>query len=147
VKGGGHRAADAQKIVEEISAKVAGLNQPPNPTRPNPPPDVTPEVLSAVQRYADAFDRRDVDALRQVWPTMTVQDYGKLKNAFGDASEIQLRVSNQKVDLGIDGETAVVNADITQNYTPKGGKTRVSKDHTVFHFAKSNGAWVIKDLR
>lgn len=147
VKGGGHRAADAQKIVDEINAKVAVLNQPPNPTRPIPPPDVTPEVLAAVQRYADAFERRDVDALRQVWPTMPPADYGKFKSSFSVASGIQLQVANEKVELGADGATAIVNADITRSYTPKGDKPLVSRDHTVFHLVKSKGAWVIKDLQ
>jgi hypothetical protein len=149
IKGGGHRAADAQKIVDDINAKRALLNQPPNPTKPSAPIDDTPAVLAAVQRYADAFDRRDADALRQVWPTMTLQDYGKLKSSFSGASGIQLQLENEKVELGADDTTAVVYADITRNYIPKakGEKPLLSRDHTVFHLVKSKGAWVIKDLQ
>jgi len=146
IKAGGHRAADAQKIVDEINPKLAALNQPPAALKPNSP-DESPMVLAAVQRYANAFDRRDAAALQQIWPSMTAQDYGKLKNAFSSASEIKLQITNEKVDLGGDGVTAVVNADIIQSYTPKGEKARVSRDHTVFHLVKSNGTWVIKDLR
>jgi hypothetical protein len=142
-KGGGHRAADAQKIVDEINAEVAVLNQP----RINPPADEAPAVIAAVQRYADAFDQRDVDALRRVWPTMTPADYGKFKISFAGFSGIQLQVSNEKVELGSDGATAIVNADITRSYTPKGEKPLVSRDHSVFHLVKSKGAWVIKDLQ
>ena len=111
------------------------------------PADETPAVLAAVQRYADAFDRRDVDALRRVWPTLTPTDYGKFKSSFSVASGIQLQVANEKVELGADGATAIVNADITRTYTPKGEKPLVSRDHTVFHLVKGNGAWVIKDLQ
>ena len=80
---------------------------------------------------------------------MTAQDYGKFKNSFGEASGIQIQIANEKVDLGADGATAAVNADITRSYTPKekGEKTLTSKDHTVFHLVKSNGAWVIRDLK
>jgi tRNA A-37 threonylcarbamoyl transferase component Bud32 len=150
LKGGGRHAADAQKIVDEINARVAALsaaNQPANPPKPILPADETPAVLAAVQRYADAFDRRDVDALRRVWPTMTPTDYGKFKSSFSGASGIQLQVANEKVELGADGATAIVNADITRSYTPKGEKPLVSRDHTVFHLVKGNGAWVIKDLQ
>ena len=150
LKSGGRHAADAQKIVDEINARVAALsaaNQPANPPKPIQPADETPAVLAAVQRYADAFDRRDVDALRRVWPTMTPTDYGKFKSSFSGASGIQLQVANEKVELGADGATAIVNADITRSYTPKGEKPLVSRDHTVFHLVKGNGAWVIKDLQ
>ena len=149
MRGGGHRAADAQKIVDDINAKLALLNQPPNPTKPNAPFDETPAVLAAVQRYTDAFDQRDAEALRQVWPTMTPQDYGKFKSSFSGASGIQLQVENEKVELGVDGATAVVNADITRNYIPKakGEKPLLSRDHTIFHLVKNKGAWVIKDLQ
>ena len=140
VNGGGHRAADARKIMGEINAKLDGLSQPPKP-------DEVPSVRAAIQRYMDAFDRRDADALRQAWPTMSDQFYASLKSSFAGASAIQIGVANEKIDLGADGTTAVVNADFTQNYTPKGEKTLVKKDHTVFHLVKSNGNWVIRDLQ
>jgi serine/threonine protein kinase len=148
VKGGGHRAADAQKIAEEIDARVLALSA--AAATPAAPPvvrDETPAVLAAVQRYAAAFDRRDADALRQVWPSMTAQIYGKLKASFAVASDIQLQLANEKVDLAADGASAVVNADITRNYTPKGEKTLVTRDHTIFHLIKSNGNWLIRDLQ
>ena len=150
LKSGGRHAADAQKLVDEINARVAALsaaNQPANPLKPILPADEIPAVLAAVQRYVDAFDRRDVDALRRVWPTMTPTDYGKFKISFSGASAIQLQVVNEKVELGADGATAIVNTDITRSYTPKGEKPLVSRDHTVFHLVKGNGAWVIKDLQ
>ena len=78
---------------------------------------------------------------------MTSQVYGKFKTAFSGASGIHLQLANEKVDLGADGTTAVVSADISRSYTTKGEKPLVSKDHTVFHLAKSNGIWVIKDLQ
>ena len=146
-KSGGHRAADAQKKVDEIGVEFAKLNQPPGPAKVIPPPDETPGVLAAVQRYADAFDRRDVDALRQAWPTMTPKDYDTFKKSFSVASGIQLQLSNEKVELGADVATATVIVDITRSYTPKGDKPLVSRDHTVFHLVKNKGAWVIKDLQ
>jgi ketosteroid isomerase-like protein len=147
IKGGGRRSADAQKFVDEIGARVSALNQPVTPPRVNPPVDETPAVLAAVQRYADAFDRRDADALRQVWPSMTAQIYGRLKASFGAATGIHLKLANENVALGADGTTAIVNADITQQYTPHGEKAQTRTDHTVFHLEKNNGNWVIRNLQ
>jgi eukaryotic-like serine/threonine-protein kinase len=146
VKGGGHRAPDAQKLVAEISSKIDTMNAAASAAaREALISDETTGVRAAIQRYADAFNRRDVDALRQVWPTMTAPDYNKLKSSFGSASGIQLQLANEKVELGTDGTTAVVNVDITRNYTPKGEKTLVTSDHTVFHMVKGSGSWIIKD--
>jgi serine/threonine protein kinase len=149
VRGGGHRASDAQKNVDEINVRLSALNPPPPVSGSSPSrttSNETPAVLAAVQRYADAFDRRDADALRQVWPTMTDPVYSKAKSSFGSASAIHLEVANEKVDLGADGTTATVNADITRNYTPKGEKTRVTRDHTIFHLVKSSGIWSLRDV-
>jgi hypothetical protein len=148
VKGGGHRAADAQKIADEINAKFAALSAAASATASAAiVRDEIQAVLAAVQRYADAFDHRDADALRQVWPLMTTQMYGKFKDSFAVASGIHLQLANQKVDLGTDRATAVVNADITQQYTPKGEKMQTRTDHAVFRLAKISGNWVIQNLQ
>jgi hypothetical protein len=109
--------------------------------------DDTTAVLAAVQRYADAFDRRDADALRRVWPSLTPQSYSRLKASFEGASAIQLQITINKVDIGTDATTAVVDADIIRSYTPRGEKTLITKDHAGFRLIKSNGNWVIRDLQ
>jgi hypothetical protein len=148
VKGGGRHAAEAQKIADEISARVIALNAVAS-AMATPPVvrDETPAVFAAVKQYSDAYEQRNADALRLVWPAMTAQVYGRLKTSFGAASSIHLQLANEKVDLGADGASAVVNADITQQYTPKGDKTQTRTDHTVFHLVKTNGKWVIRDLQ
>jgi hypothetical protein len=148
VKGGGHRAPDALKLVAEINSKIDTMNAAASAAASAAViSDETAAVLAAVQQYADSFSRRDPDALRQIWPSMTTQVYSGLKASFGAASSIRLQLANQKVVLGADGATAVVNADVTQQYTPKGEKTQTRTDHSIFRLAKTNGKWVIVDLR
>jgi hypothetical protein len=159
-RGGGPRAGDAQKfIVAEIDPKIAELSasaagvKPANPAV-GPPVVKSDEVEKAavhvvVQQYADAFQQRDADAVRKIWPYMSKAEYDGSKQSFGYASAIRMNLSNEKVDVAPDGTTATVTVDIAQDFTPKGGKVPLKQvDHTVFHLVKqNNGTWVIKDRK
>ena len=149
-QGNGPHAADAQRSLDEINAKLAALNQPP-PTTPTPP--VKPSgvadsdaVVALVTRYSQAFEQRNADALRQIWPNIGKR-YGGLKNSFESASSIKMQVQTESVSIAPDGNTATVIAQVTQEYTPKGEKPRSAKGRTIFQFAKSNGSWVILDVQ
>jgi hypothetical protein len=155
---GGPHAGEAQRYVGEINAKLTALNKPATPPPAvEAPPVSTPKRESApinpvegdagpravVQRYRQAFDERDADALRQIWPSMG-ERYRKFKEGFGAAKSIQMQVEITDVKMGADGLSATVRATQSQNYTPKsGGKTLSSKDQIVFFLVKSNGNWFI----
>jgi uncharacterized protein YbaR (Trm112 family) len=154
---GGPHAAEAQKYLSEINSKLAALNKPVTPPVVEPPPVSTTKrevpaispvegdagVRAVVLRYQQAFEQRDADALRQIWPSMG-ERYKKFKEGFGAARSIQMQVEIVEVKMGADGVSAIVHAVQTQNYTPKSGsKTMSSKDQIVFYMAKSNGNWFI----
>ncbi len=152
-QGTGPHAADAQRSLDEINAKLAALNQPP-PTPPVAPaksnvpsgPTDNDAVLALVKRYSQAFEQRNADALRQIWPNIGKR-YGGLKNSFESASSIKMQVQTESVSIASDGNTATVIAQVTQEYTPQGQKPRSAKGRTIFQFAKSNGSWVILDVQ
>jgi hypothetical protein len=151
VQAGGPHASDAQRSVDEIGAKLSAMNQPPPPTVP-----VKPEVPSAaanndavlalVKQYSQAFEQRNPDALRQIWPNIGKR-YDGLKNSFESASSIKMQVQTESVKISADGTTASVTAQVTQEYTPRGQKPRSVKGPTTFQFAKSNGSWVITNVQ
>jgi len=157
---GGPHAGEAQKYLNEVNAKLTALNKPAPPVVEAPPvaptkreaPPVSPVesdagVRAVVQRYRQAFEQRDADALRQIWPSMG-ERYRKFKEGFGAAKSIQMQVEIVEVKMGADGGSATVRAVQTQDYTPKGGgKTMSSKDQTVFYMVKANGKWVITQLQ
>ena len=157
IQSGGPHAEEAQKHLLDVNNKLAALNQPvvpesKPPIKPEVPPSVSAnadaDVRAAVQRYVEAFNHRDVDALRQVWPTMGPL-YARLKLSFESASSIREQVDIESVDLSTDGTKAVVKGQVSQLYTPKGAKTKgVVKSASTFHLAKSNSAtWVITDVQ
>jgi len=162
----GPHAGEAQKYLSEINVKLAAMNKPvtPPPVAPPPPVDNTPvvnnkpepppnrdaditSVRAVIQRYQQAFEQRDADALRQIWPSMGDR-YKKYKQNFGAASSIQMQLTIVDIKMGTDGATATVVATQAQEYSPKGGaKTMSSKDQTIFNLVKANGTWVITQIR
>ncbi len=147
---GGPHAGEAQKFVDDISAKLATLNQPPPPATPSKP-DVSSTadsdaLLVLVKRYSQAFEQRNPDALLQIWPTMG-KLYAGYKNSFEKASSIRMQVQTGSVKIAPDGNTATITTQFTEEYTPQGQKPRSVKGQTVFQFAKSNGAWVITSVQ
>jgi ketosteroid isomerase-like protein len=73
--------------------------------------------------------------------------YTRYKNSFEKASSIRMQVQTESVKISADGTTAIVTAQVTQEYTPQGEKPKSVKGRTTFQFAKSNGSWVITNVQ
>jgi eukaryotic-like serine/threonine-protein kinase len=156
IQTGGPHAADAQKLLTEANDKLAALNQlqPPPPVAKPPAkpetssPVVNPEVAvrAAIQRYAQAFNQRDADALRRVWPNMGPL-YARYKTLFQQVSSISMTVDVEKIQFGGDGTTAIVNAQEVQESKMNGYKSGRKQTARTFQLSRSNGAWVITDVQ
>jgi hypothetical protein len=155
IQSGGPHADEAKKYLSDVNSKLALLNQPAvapiaPPVKPETPAPVTvdndAEVRAVIQRYVQAFDQRNADALRQIWPSMGSK-YERYKQIFDLASSIQEHVDIESVNLSADGTKAVVKGQVYQDYAPKGDKIKRARNEVVFHLAKSNGAWLITDVQ
>jgi ketosteroid isomerase-like protein len=153
-KAGGSHATEAANDANQLTQQLAELTRPvPPPVKPNqvlPPAvdlrEVRSEVRSVIQRYIDAFEHRDADALQQVWPKMGDR-YSKFKTSFATASSIRMKLDSEQIDIAAGGDTAVATTVIAQDYTAKGQSTRSIRDRTVFKLSKSNGTWRIDDVQ
>src|SRR5437879_5200439 len=150
VNGNGPHTVDAQKYLSQIPARIAAL-APPSTLTVSPPSktEISPSqsadrdaVLAVVQSYAQAFERRDADALRKIWPTMG-NKYDGIKNSFQLASSIQMQVRVENVEIAPGGMTAVVTTTISQVYRPRRKKPRSSRGQTVFRLAKEGSSWFL----
>jgi len=149
---GGPHANEAQKYVDDINTKIASLNAPP----PAPVAPVKPEVIPAtadhdavvalVKRYSEAYEQRNADALRQIWPNIGKR-YTGLKTSFESASSIKMQLQTENVSIAPDGNTATVIAEFAQEFTPQGKKPQNIKIRDVFQLSKSNGSWIILDVQ
>ena len=151
---GGPHAGEAQRYLSDINTRLNALNQPAPLANPVPKPaapavssgESDADVLAVIQKYRQAFEHRDADALRQIWPSMG-NLYNRYRQSFGGAASIQMQVDIVEVKMGADGASATVKTVVRQEFTPKGGKSMSSKDETTFRLAKSNGTWVIVQVQ
>jgi uncharacterized protein YbaR (Trm112 family) len=156
----GPHADEAQKCVSDITTKLSALNQPPVAVVPSPPtPPAKPETQNAtavdeaavrnvVQTFFRAFEDRNPDELRQVWPTISQKRYDGYKSSFADARSITMQIVSQSVNVSPDGGTATVSTESQQQYTPKFGKSsKKSEASWKFQLAKKNGVWVLTDVQ
>jgi hypothetical protein len=139
----GPRAGDAATYVAEINRKIDVLNRPVQPPPPPPSPPENDLVWRVVQRFIRAFEQRNPAAMKQLWPSMPANKYAGYKQSFDAASEISLRVLSETVNINPGGTTAVVSAQIGQEFKSKDGRTMNRTDVWTFELAKKNGTWVI----
>jgi uncharacterized protein YbaR (Trm112 family) len=152
----GPHTEEAQKCVADITAKLNALNQPPAAVLPPPPAKRETQsttaadetaVRNVVQTFFRAWEERNPDELRQVWPTIPQKRYDGYKGSFADARVITMQIVSQSVNVSPDGGTATVSAESQQQYTSKAGKTSKKSDVWKFQLAKKNGVWVLTDVQ
>jgi hypothetical protein len=160
VQSGGSHADEAQQYLSDVNAKIAALNQPPPPavtapvkptTAPAPAPvastpDNNAAIRSVIHRYEQAFDQRDANALRQVWPGMGNR-YARYQATFAAASAIVMKVQIDTIEVSDDGTTATASGQFSQEFTPKGGKAKQVNNATSFRLSNVNGSWLISDVQ
>jgi hypothetical protein len=142
-QGGGSHANDASTYLSEIKSRVT---PPPSAKAPD-----EPAIREVINRYEQAFQQRNIDALRAIWPGMDRKRYDKLKNTFDrDIAlhvQVQIEVRSMRVAISPDGQRATIEAFLFQKHTPEGGAPRSREDQTVFHLSKTNGIWVISKVQ
>lgn len=151
---GGAHASSAQQYIGEINRKLDALNAPPPPPTPvapketaNTAPTNEAAVRSAIQAFFQAFQQRDPDTLKQVWPSMPKQRYERYKSSFGNVDTISIQILSQEVKISPDGGSATVTVQSEEQETPKGEKKpRVFKPSWTFHLVQKDGAWRITDV-
>lgn len=158
VRGAGPHAQEAQTYLDDVTKKLALVKQP--AAVPGVPPsssssptsaasssnDRNRAVRAAMQLYVAAFEQRNVDALKQIWPDIGSQ-YESFKLWFAGAKSIHMQLQIQSTQFDSDGTTATVKAFLTREYIstddPKPLHTREPES---FQLSKLNGSWVITDV-
>jgi hypothetical protein len=155
VQGGGPHAEEAQKYLDEVTKKLADLSQSPpsqspansgsSPSGSSPATDRENAVRATMQLYVHAFEQRDVDALRQIWPSIGAQ-YEGFRLWFEKLQSVHMHVDIQTVQFDPDGTTAVVKAQVMREQTPVDAKMTRIREPETFQLSKLNGSWVITDV-
>ena len=102
-------------------------------------------ILTALQRYSDAYQHRSADELSAIWPSLDKDSKKKLSESFKSAQAIQ---SNIRPDgePSITGETATVSCNRNLAFTFPGGESRSVNDRVLISLRKQSGAWFIDSV-
>jgi len=146
---GGKYAEVASDLVAKIHASANGGAgaKPPGPSRTELDDAA---IRSVLKGYESAFYNRNVDALLKIWPSMGAKEYRKLKDMFAAVSSMSMQVEIQDIDLSGTGDTATAITFLSQSAKVSGGagnQPPPHKDHAVFELTKTNGSWIIKNVR
>jgi len=148
-QGGGSHANDASTYLSEIKSRVTV--PPGRAFSSNPKAQDEAAIREVINRYEEAFQQRNIDSLRAIWPGMDRKRYDKLKNTFDrDIAlhvQVQIEVRSMRVAISPDGQRATIEALQFQKHTPEGGAPKSREDQTVFHLSKTNGIWVISRVQ
>jgi len=112
---GGKHLSQAQDAIEKLNEAV----KPASPTKPVV--DDKPAVLAVVAQYSQAYNDRNIDALRRVWPTMDNKQAATTRDFFRRASSV---ASTYKIDQEpqISGDEATVRVTLALSYVMRDGR-------------------------
>ena len=142
------------KHSEVASDLIAKMHAAPNPsvgktTKSNKELDEA-AIRALMKGYEQAFDSRSADALLKIWPNMGTKKYKEYKNTFSAVSAVSMEVEIRSIDFSENGDTATANSVLSQAIKVNGGggnQPAPRKDPAVFELTKSNGKWIINNVR
>jgi hypothetical protein len=112
---------------------------------PNPSKNDVDEITKIIQRYADAYNRRDANALWGIWPHVPSNTKHVIEQSFNSASAIAMSVEPDPIEPK--GASAVVTGHYSQEFTAKNGQQHKSNGNIRFDLSKQGGAWVVTSVR
>ena len=96
-------------------------------------------VREALQRYSDALESLDANAVKKVQPSVPVEN---LARAFKDMRELKVDIDAVRV-LSADTTTVRVSCRVTQTLTPRIGSRQTTAVTRVMRLRREADGWVI----
>jgi hypothetical protein len=141
----GPHGQDAKSYLGEVNQKLAEWGEAPISSSSSSAKAGENAVRATMQLYLHAFEQRDVDALRQVWPSIGSQ-YEGFKLWFENAKSIRVQLQIESIKFDADGTTAAVKAHLTREYVGTDSKVMRLNEAEGFQLSRLNGTWVITDV-
>jgi ketosteroid isomerase-like protein len=103
-------------------------------------------IQDLLRRYADAYNRRDSNALWKVWPDAAQSTRHTIEESFRNARSITMSIQPEEPEIQSDGKTAIVRGQYSQEFTGRNGSQQKSKGKISFHLSKKNGTWIMASV-
>ncbi|HEY6251777.1 MAG TPA: trypsin-like peptidase domain-containing protein [Candidatus Angelobacter sp.] len=138
-------AAKSMDIVNQLKAWHVPTNNIEEPPPSNPRQADIDAINKVLDQYADAYNRKDKNALWKIWLSPPAKTKRAIEKTFGDDSSITMKVSDRSIEL--DGTTATATAQYSQEFIPKIGNRQRSNGPITFGLEKKNGVWSISSVQ
>ena len=129
-------------------APVERKIEPPTAPLGNAEPDArtvdTAAVRETLRRYAEAYQSREIAAIREVLPSLSSQQLRSLERDFSNYRSYSVEIAGPR--LAVEGVTATVTCDVTRSFVTKSGIAGGNTVATIFHLRKVAGSWIIEKL-
>ncbi len=100
-------------------------------------------IKKVLGRYADAYNRKDKNALWKVWPSPPMDTKRTIEESFSTARSITMNLQLNNPEIEPDGARATVTAQYSQEFIPKNGSSLKSNGRIAFTLRKMDSTWVI----
>jgi serine/threonine-protein kinase len=127
-------------------SQPAEVARPPAVPVPTAPPGPPPEqaVLAGLRRYVAALERRDMAALKAVWPGLTGREQSAIQDDFSNARRISVEFGSPKIQ--VNGGTAIVSGRRRYEVETRDGHHLQYDTNTTLMFRNAGGTWQIESV-
>lgn len=100
--------------------------------------------MQALERYEQAHEELDAQALFTVWPSLMSAQRRVFERSFNGYQSMELSIDG--CDIAVDGTTAVATCQVIRDVNPKVGRRQNDRRETAFRLRKQDGRWFIDGL-
>ena len=98
-------------------------------------------IRETLEKYTQAYDRRDIDGILALWPNIPAATQKKTRQAFQDEKSITSSLIIGKVE--VQGSSATVSCKHSVEWISNEGGRGRTQDQITFRMLKQSGGWVI----
>jgi len=98
-------------------------------------------IRETLQKYEEAYDRRDINAILALWPNIPAATQTKTRQAFQDRKSITSTLMIGKIEL--QGDAATVTCKHSVEWVSNDGGRGRAQDQISYKMLKQGGRWVI----
>jgi ketosteroid isomerase-like protein len=102
-------------------------------------------IQTVLSKYTAALERRDMAAVKRLWPTINGAQVVALRAEFDQTRPVRIELLDPKID--VNGDTAVVMARRRNILMTTSGTTMRFVTMTTLRLRNAEGSWTIEDVR
>jgi len=134
------------RVVDEEPAPASvAIQEPVEEELPLPSvEDHTNAVLDVLNRYEEAYENLDSEALKLAWPSLDVQQLRALERSFSNYQWLEMDIEN--CNVRVDGSQGTATCQVRRVIKPRAGSRQTDQRQTTFYLRFDNHSWVIDRL-